>query len=85
MQTHSAVSRFCSYDPRRDLPPDIGNLRMTSVYLLHFSTVLAQRARSCQPASPSPVRCVRQISLFFRWKNGIARGPASITGADTSL
>lgn len=40
MQTHSAGLRFCSYDPCRDFPSDIGNLEMTSAYLHLFAKVL---------------------------------------------
>lgn len=33
MQTHSAGSRFCSYDPCHDFSFDVGNLKATPVYL----------------------------------------------------
>jgi hypothetical protein len=45
MQIHSAGLRFCSYEPCRDLCLEIGNLKVTSVYLDLFPKALAQSAR----------------------------------------
>lgn len=44
MQTHSAGSGFCSYEPCHDFSLEIGNLKEASVYLDLFLKALAQSA-----------------------------------------